>query len=329
MLDWQRTRLRVVVAFFSSLVVSFLAVPPANADDPVTPTSPQPAELMPLADKSLLLDVVVAGTHLVAVGSRGQILLSDDGDHWKQVQTPVRATLTSVFFADADNGWAVGHDTTILRTSDGGQTWSIQNFQPELEKPLLDVLFLDTEHGFATGAYGLFEQTSDGGSHWTTVNAPAILKDGLHLYSIRKLGDGRLLIAGEQGLIGLSTDGGVTWSRVDSGYKGTFFGATPVGATGVVVCGLRGNAYYSANVGSAPWQKIVTGNTISLYSCASEADGKVVMAGSNGIIEQVDTASLNVEKVQSPVDTPVSAVLPWKGRLILAGVSGVHAAAAN
>lgn len=329
MLDWQRTRASVVVALFASLAVSTLAAPLARAEDPVATTSPQPAELMPQADKSMLLDVVVAGTHLVAVGSRGHILLSDDGQQWKQVDSPVRSTLTSVFFVDANNGWAVGHDTAILRTSDGGQTWAVQNYQPELEKPLLDVLFLDDKRGFAAGAYGLFEQTTDGGAHWATINAPAILKDGLHLYALRKLGDGRLLVAGEQGLIGLSTDGGTNWTKLDSGYKGTFFGATPVGTNGAVVCGLRGNAYYSANVGSAPWQKIETGNNMSLYSCAQEAGGKVVMAGANGVVERVDTAGLKVEKLQSPVDTPLSVVLPWNDRLIVAGEAGVHAAAAH
>lgn len=329
MLDWQRTRASAVVALFASLAVSTLAALPVRAEDPVAATSPQPAEIMPLADKTLLLDVVAAGTHLVAVGSRGHILLSDDGDHWKQVESPVRATLTSVFFIDAENGWAVGHDDTILHTTDGGQTWTVQNYQPELEKPLLDVLFLDAQHGFAPGAYGLFEQTSDGGSHWTMVNSPAILKDGLHLYAIRKLGDGRLMVAGEQGMIGISADGGASWTRLDSGYKGTFFGAAPVGASGVLVCGLRGNAYYSANVGSAPWQRIDTGNNTSMYGCAAEANGKVVMAGSNGNIERVDTSTLRIEKLPSPVDTPLSAVLPWQDHLIVAGEAGVHAVAAH
>lgn len=329
MLDWQRARARVVVAGFATLAASACVVPAALAEGESAAPSPLPAEIMPMADKSILLDVAAAGPHLVAVGSRGHILLSDDGDHWRQVESPVRSTLTSVFFLDAENGWAVGHDATILRTSDGGQNWSLQNYQPELEKPLLDVLFLDAQHGLAVGAYGLFEQTSDGGSHWAPLAAPSILKDGLHLYSIRKLGDGRLLVAGEQGLVGVSVDGGATWTRLDTGYKGTFFGAAPVGTSSVLLCGLRGNVYFSANVGTSPWQKIDTGNSSSMYSCQAEAGGKVIMAGSNGLIERVDTVSLKVEKLPSPVDTPVSAVLPWNDRLIVAGEAGVHAAAAH
>jgi photosystem II stability/assembly factor-like uncharacterized protein len=323
MLDWQRARASVAACLLASMALSTVA---RGDSDPAT--APKPAELMPDADKTLLLDVVNTGTHLVTVGSRGHILLSDDGEHWKQVEVPVRATLTAASFVDADNGWVVGHDTTILHTTDGGQTWAVQSFQPELEKPLLDVLFLDKQHGLAAGAYGLFQQTTDGGEHWAAINAPAILKDGLHLYAIRKLGNGHLLVAGEQGLVGLSADGGVNWTRLDTGYKGTFFGATAVGAAGAVVCGLRGNAYYTADVGAAAWQRIETGHNTSLFSCTTEGDSKVVMAGVNGVIDEVALPSLKVSRLKSPVDTPLSSIVPFKDGLIVAGEAGVHAVAA-
>jgi photosystem II stability/assembly factor-like uncharacterized protein len=282
---------------------------------------------MPDAAHALLLDVVDTGSRLVTVGGRGDILLSEDGTDWRQVEAPVRSTLTSAYFVDADEGWAVGHDTTVLHTTDGGQTWTLQNYQPDLEKPLLDVLFLDKLHGFGTGAYGLFLQTSDGGAHWSQINAPAILQNGLHLYAIRKLGNGDLFIAGEQGLVGLSTDGGQTWTRLDTGYHGTFFSAAAVGASGVVICGLRGNAFYAADVAAPVWQKIDTGRSESLYSCTPDGDGRVAMAGVNGALLLVDIPGLKVTRLDSGVDTAISAVLPWKGRLIVAGESGVHAVA--
>jgi len=294
--------------------------------DASAPSVPQPAEIMPNASKSLVLGLAAAGDHLVAVGARGDILLSDNGNDWKQVAVPVRSALTAVDFVDAQDGWAVGHDAAILHSSDGGATWTLQNFQPDLEKPFLGVLFLDKQRGFAVGAYGLFNRTVDGGAHWTAVDAPAILADGLHLYSIRKLGNGDLFIAGEQGLLGRSADGGQTWTKLDSGYKGTFFGAAPVGSSGVLVCGLRGNAYYAADVAAAAvaWQKIDTGATDSFFGCAPLADGRVVMAGVNGIVSVFDPKTLKVSKVDDPVDIALSAVLPWKGGFVVGGEAGVR-----
>jgi photosystem II stability/assembly factor-like uncharacterized protein len=285
---------------------------------------PRPAEIMPNAARSLMLDVQRAGDHLVAVGSRGQILLSNDGRQWKQVETPVRATLTAVMFADSQQGWAVGHDATILRTLDGGGSWALQNFQPELNKPFLSVLFLDANRGFAVGAFGLFDKTTDGGAHWSAVDAPAILGDGLHLYAIRKLGNGNLFIAGEQGLLGLSTDGGATWTKLTSPYEGTFFGAVPVGANGVVVCGLRGNAWSATDAAAPKWQKLDTGTNDSLFGCAAAGGGRVAMAGLNGTMLLADMQSGKVAHLDSGVDSTLSGVTSWKSGLVYVGESGIR-----
>src|SRR6187551_1324135 len=86
----------------------------------------RPAEIEPLASSSLLLDLAVAGTRIVAVGERGHVMLSDDqGATWRQAKSvPTRTMLTAVYFADDEYGWAVGHDETILNTMDGGETWT-------------------------------------------------------------------------------------------------------------------------------------------------------------------------------------------------------------
>ena len=87
-----------------------------------------------LADKSLLLGGTAIDDKLVVVGSRGHILISkDDGDSWAQAKVPSRVALTSVYFSDKNNGWAVGHDAIIVRTTDGGLNWDRVYFAPEQE----------------------------------------------------------------------------------------------------------------------------------------------------------------------------------------------------
>ncbi|MBR9884421.1 MAG: photosystem I reaction center subunit IV, partial [Oceanospirillales bacterium] len=64
---------------------------------------------------------------LVTAGEQGVILYSDDrGSSWQHAQSPVSVLLTALSFADARQGWAVGHDGTILHTADGGETWQVQ-----------------------------------------------------------------------------------------------------------------------------------------------------------------------------------------------------------
>ncbi|MHA7815281.1 MAG: WD40/YVTN/BNR-like repeat-containing protein [Pseudohaliea sp.] len=83
------------------------------------PPVPEPAE-------AVLTGLARAGDRLVAVGERGLVTLSDDGERWRQVETPVSVLLTAVTFADAEHGWAVGHGGVVLGTADGGQSWELQ-----------------------------------------------------------------------------------------------------------------------------------------------------------------------------------------------------------
>jgi len=86
-----------------------------------------PALQSELAASSLLLDVSRAGSRLVVVGERGHIVFSDDGgERWLQAEVPVSVTLTAVSFPLPELGWAVGHDSVVLHTSDAGRTWRLQ-----------------------------------------------------------------------------------------------------------------------------------------------------------------------------------------------------------
>lgn len=172
--------------------VSFLALsqgeapPPAAADaDPSVLT----AETMPLASKSLVLDIAQGASRAIAVGERGHVLVSESRDDWRQVENvPTRSTLTAVT-AVGEQAWAVGHDGVILHSADGGLTWTRQreapfdrdSDDPTNGAPLLDVLFLNETDGFAIGGYSLLLRTRDGGKSWeqstitdTAVDAPVV-----------------------------------------------------------------------------------------------------------------------------------------------------------
>lgn len=89
--------------------------------------APASAPIMPLASRSLLLDIAPAGERLVVVGERGHILSSQDGGNsWQQAVVPTIQMLTAVYFIDDQRGWAVGHDGLILVSDDSGTTWRIQ-----------------------------------------------------------------------------------------------------------------------------------------------------------------------------------------------------------
>ena len=284
------------------------------------------AEIMPLAQKNLLLAITRAGQQLVAAGDRGTILLSGDGKAWEQVQVPVNATLTALSFADAQSGWAVGHDAVILHTGDGGRHWHLQHFQPKESQPILGVLALSAERAYAVGAYGTFLATRDGGASWSPVEAPAVLENGPHLNALIRLNNGDLFIAGEAGLLAVQ-DGGKTWRRLSLPYEGSLFGALPRGERGALVYGLRGNVFVTADVRGSQWTRLDTGTLQSLFGGALLPGGEAVLVGADGAVlivgadNKVRRGGFSTEKTETAAS--YAGVLPLKNDLLVVSEFGV------
>lgn len=302
---------------------------------PFTDVLDVPAMPSALASSSALRDVTLAGPRLVAVGPRGHILYSDDhGAHWQQAQVPVSADLNAVSFATPALGWAVGHDGVVLHSRDGGVHWHKQLDGRALaeqlpaaatDNALLDVWFSDARNGYAVGVFNLLLRTTDGGGHWQPWLDHSDNPQGLHLTSLAAVGDD-LYITGEQGL--LLKWSGARFSRVDTPYAGTLFGA--VGKPGVLlVYGLRGHVYRSTD-GGQQWQPVNTGINTSLTAAGIDRDGQLWLASQAGdlLLSRDDGASFS--QVPQSARGPVTALVSDTGNgLVLVGERGVRNQAGN
>ena len=86
---------------------------------------------------------------------------------WVKQESGTDAQLNTIFFADTERGWVVG-DEIILGTTDGGETWIVQDSSDVFFR---SVFFTDQNHGWAVGflpdlTEGVIYQTTDGGLHW-------------------------------------------------------------------------------------------------------------------------------------------------------------------
>ncbi len=306
-----------------------------------------PAEIMPKAVSTTLLDVTWTGTRYVAVGQRGHVLLSADGKAWTQAPTPVRQMLNRVRFLDQNRGWAVGHDGVIIHSADGGARWSQQHFDPEKQQPLNDVLFLDAQRGFAGGAPARFLQTRDGGKSWAPVEAD-FLSIGLHINVLLKLKDGTLFLGGERGLMARSTDQGETWQMVSSPVGGSILGAIATGGDGVLIYGVRGRVARAARFKAVPakdpktydefadnnitdpavlqklgWVRYDNPNSESLFGGTLTADGRLIFVGVNGVRVEGDLAGTALQRVPTPSDTPLTSILATGDGYLVTGRDGI------
>jgi hypothetical protein len=71
-----------------------------------------------------------------------------------------------VSFVDANHGWVVGSDGTILATGDAGVSWIAQTSGTS-SFSLSGVSFVDAKHGWTVGTAGTILATADGGASWS------------------------------------------------------------------------------------------------------------------------------------------------------------------
>jgi photosystem II stability/assembly factor-like uncharacterized protein len=279
------------------------------------------AELQPLATESLLLDIVATPSgRLVAVGERGHVVLSDDGETWHQAKVvPTRSTLTTVT-TEGGRLWAAGHDAVIITSGDGGETWTRQYYDPERQQAFMDIEFTDGENGIAMGSYGLFMVTDDGGENWLDEYVDE--ENEYHLNDMVRLADDERLIAGEAGFSYRSFDGGQTWEALDLPYIGSMWGAQKVGEGCVLFFGLRGHILESCDLGES-WTEL-NADTLSSLSGAAYDAGKTIIVGNSGaVLVREGNGPFELMVHSSGVDFG-SVLALGNGHFILVGEDGVH-----
>lgn len=326
-----------------------------TAAQPVADVLGRPALRQALPARAALVDVALAGSRIVAVGERGVIALSDDGGaSWRQASVPVSVTLTAVHFPTPRLGWAVGHGAVVLHSADGGETWTTQfdgikaaalvlqavtsaqglngagdkrlKAAERLvaegpDKPFLGVRFLDARHGVVVGAYGLAFETLDGGASWLPLMHRIENSASLHLYAVDAQGDA-VCIAGEQGILLRSLDGGRSFGRIESPYGGTYFSVACGSEGSVFLGGLNGHAYWSAD-GMQPWHKVESGAQASIVAVRRISGGRLLVADQAGRVMRSDDGGRSLSATGQRAQSPLSAfVMLADQRLVGVGLRG-------
>lgn len=156
-----------------------------------------------------------------AVGEYGYIYhTADGGDTWvKQAgyfgfsestgDVEGDPFLFDVVAVDPQQAWAVGIDSTLIRTVDGGASW--HRVDASIEKTQLFYLAADTKGTIITGGNGLFLQSINRGHTWTPSAFDPPITYGW-LYGIAQRGSAGFAVVGWEGALYFSSSN--TWHRV-------------------------------------------------------------------------------------------------------------------
>lgn len=340
------------------------STPNLNPTDGLADQLLRPAPDQPQPSTQPILDLAVSENMLVGVGLRGLIVISEDeGNSWRQVPSPVATDLVAVQFSDAQHGWAVGHDSVLLQTEDGGESWtvnldgrrlkellknyyssapSLDEFEREnmlaeialatttsanpdvIPTPFLNVYINSDGKGFVLGAFGMLLHTDDNGQSWVPWIERTANERRMHLYGIDMRGN-QVYISGEQGLLMRLDREQRRFVEVDLPYPGTLFGVSAQKGL-ILAYGLRGNVFASKDQGEN-WQQVDTGQKGSLVDVVRLNESHLLLFSQRGEVVRLNENSFKSESVDTALGGSVysSVILRPSDTLVVAQFGGPKA----
>ncbi len=122
---------------------------------------------------------------------------------WFPLNSGTGADLNSICFIDSNLAFAAGNGGVVVKTTNGGTTWSVSNISQD---NLRGISFSDINHGTVVGDNGKVYRTTDQGINWVPQNSGTSEK----LYSVSFANEFTGMAVGHETLI-KTTNGGASW----------------------------------------------------------------------------------------------------------------------
>lgn len=167
---------------------------------------------------------------------------------------PIAARYDDISFVNPNLGWAVNSSGQIFKTTDGGNSWTLQL---QIKSYFRCVKFADSLNGWAGTLNNsqLLYHTTDGGNHWNLVTniptSPVSPKRICGLFVVNKnIVYGSGAYDGPAAII-KTTNGGATWKVIDmSSYATNMIDSYFVNKDSGFVVGGSPNAIFDPNNGT-------------------------------------------------------------------------------
>ncbi len=221
---------------------------------------------------------------------------------WSRQNSHVVNDLHAVFAVDTLHAWAAGADGAMLRTQNGGATWTSDFIASQFT--LFDLHFIDAERGWAVGqdskGNSVIFKTVNGGANWTRM----LSSSSARLLANDMVSPGTGWNVGQDGKIEKTMDGGSTWTQQYTGMAATLRGVFFLDADKGCAVGDNGTVLRTSD-GGVNWQLMTSGissriNDVAFVNenlgWAVTSDGKVlatVNSGATWSAKSISSVSLN------------------------------------
>jgi len=197
---------------------------------------------------------------------------------WGTQSTSLTDNMNSICFIKGTNtGFAAANGGRIIKTTDGGITWNLQN--SGTVRNLYGICFNGIDSGYAVGDSGVVLGTNDGGSNWTLISSGTSER----LNDIHLIGNSGYIVGNNGVILGVSN---FTTSTSNSGVTSNLYGismldaSTAVAVGGSVVGSVILATYNSGNV----WVPLSSGSFVQLNDVHFLNDSTGIIVGNTGTI---------------------------------------------
>jgi photosystem II stability/assembly factor-like uncharacterized protein len=218
--------------------------------------------------------------------------------------SPTGVNLKGIWFFNPEVGIVCGDAGVILKTTDGGQTWTKINSQTY--RNLNDIYFVNENKGFIVADSALILITEDGGNSWTKRQ----ITPYYHFLAINFPNRDTGFLCGYQGKIYRTTNGGNSFTAKTSGTTQILYDLSfpPNNGTIGYVCGYNGTILKTTNGGDS-WQALNSQTTVALFTIDFPENPNVgYVAGDYGQIRKTTDGGLTWVAKASGTINPIKAI---------------------
>lgn len=238
------------------------------------------------------------------------ILHSQQNDNWKWLNpSPQGNTIYDIDFINDDLGFSVGAFGTVIKTVDGGVTWTQMNTNFNTNIHSLD--FVDEMTGYIGGNGQMFKRTQDGGLNWTDIQLPS--DPDFYVVSIQFVNANTGYVLGFfqlENRIWKTTDAGETWTTMpdpEADYldKLYFFDEN----YGFGIGGSLGDEIVKTTNGGVNWQLIDHFSYPKMSAIHFFDQNNGLVAGNDGCVLLTNDAGETWTRTGSPTSLDVTTLL--------------------
>ncbi len=178
--------------------------------------------------------------------------------------------------------WAVGAKGTVLKTTNGGATWTRQ--ASGVDVTLYAVAAADANTAWAVGEEGTVIHTTNGGTTWNPQNSGTANT----LLGVTAADADTAWAVGFEGTVLHTADGGANWTAQANPSTSVLFGVDCADTSNVWAVGIAGTVINSTD-GGTNWATQTSGTTETLYGISAVDASTAWAAGSTGtVIHTID-----------------------------------------